>query len=178
VTADIRAHASSCQRCARAIEIVNDAERGLADSLIAAPGVLSAEALADFAYKRLSRERLIKWTVLPIIALVFLAAAALLVDSMGPSLKAFFTPPPAVETQTFSLTCLSGEQAVGLLRPYLPSPQNPLWQAERFDVRAAGGGIRAVTVRAPRSTLAQVPLILARFERDPRAACRLPQQGN
>jgi hypothetical protein len=53
-----------------------------------------------------------------------------------------------------------------------------MWQAEAFDVRPAGGGIRAVTVRAPATTLALVPSLLERFERDPNAACRVKSSGN
>ena len=170
--ADIDLHTASCERCARAAQIVRAAEMDLASALVASSTRLTAESIAEFAYRRIRRERLINWTVGPAIALVFILGVALLVGKAGSELRAFFTPPPPVETQTFSLNCLSGEQAASLLRPYLPTPQNPMWQAERFDVRAAGGGIRAVTVRAPRSTLALVPELIARFERDPRAACR------
>lgn len=132
----------------------------------------SPESLAEYAYSRVRRERLVRWRVLPVIVVLFAFAAKLLGMTFGPGIKRFLTPPPAVETVTFSLRCLSGEQAATLLRPYLPSPENPMWQAERFDVRPAGRGIRAVTMRAPRATLALVPDLLARFERDPHVACQ------
>jgi hypothetical protein len=48
-----------------------------------------------------------------------------------------------------------------------------MWQAENFDVTPAGGGIKAVTVRAPAGTIARVPKLLAKFEADPDAACRV-----
>jgi hypothetical protein len=50
-------------------------------------------------------------------------------------------------------------------------PENPRWQAERFDVSAAEG-VSAVTVRAPRELIDLVPALLAEFERYPTAACR------
>ncbi|HJQ12434.1 MAG TPA: hypothetical protein VJ840_15490 [Gemmatimonadaceae bacterium] len=113
-----------------------------------------------------------KWIVAPIAGLTLVIGALILAANFGRELQRFFAPPPPVETATFTLNCLSGDQAASLLRPYLPRPQNPMWQAEDFDVFAAKGGIKAVTVRAPAATIARVPALLARFEADPQAACR------
>lgn len=170
---DLDAHVSGCERCARAAEILRAAQEGLSSSLVLASAHGdTSQATANYAYTRLRRERFVWWRVMPGIFFCFVVGAAVIATSFGPALRRYFTPPPAVETRTFSLSCLSGEQAAKLLTPYLPSPQNPMWQAEAFDVRPAGGGIRGVTVRAPRATLAVVPELLAGFERDPNAACR------
>jgi anti-sigma factor RsiW len=170
--ASMQAHLTECPRCKRAVEILREGQEGLSGSLFLDSAQRhSPESLAEYAYGRVRRERLVRWRVLPVIVVLFALAATLLGMTFGPEIKRLITPPPAVETVTFSLRCLSGEQAAGLLRPYLPLPENPMWQAERFDVRPAGGGIRAVTMRAPRATLASVPGLLARFERDRGAAC-------
>jgi hypothetical protein len=105
------------------------------------------------------------------VALVWLLAWVLVV----PELRRLTAAPPPVVTETFSLACLSPEQAASIIRPYLPPPENPRWQAERFDVVPARGGIRAITVRAPHEVIARVPAVLSRFERDADAACRAPR---
>ena len=170
--ASTQAHIAECSKCKRAVEILREGQAGLSGSLFLDSAQRhSPESLAEYAYGRVRRERLIRWKVLPVIVVLFALAATLLGMTFGPEIERLLAPPPAVETVTFSLRCLSGDQAASLLRPYLPSPQNPMWQAERFDVRPAGGGIRAVTMRAPRATLALVPGLLARFERDRGAAC-------
>jgi hypothetical protein len=170
--ADIAQHTAGCEQCARAMAVVRSGEESLAERLsLDGARLQAAGLLAQHAQHRVRRERLVRWIVMPTVVLGFIVGLTLLVTSSA-GLRRYFLPPPTVETRTFTLTCLSGEQAASLLQPYLPRPENPLWQAEAFDVRAAGGGIRAVTVRAPRVTLASVPGLLATFERDPRAACR------
>jgi hypothetical protein len=169
----IQAHITGCDSCKSAVEFLRAGQEGLSGSLFLTSAQRhSPESLAEYAYSRVRRERLVRWRVLPAIVVLFVLAATLLGMTFGPEIKRLLTPPPAVETVTFSLHCLSGDQAATLLRPYLPSPENPMWQAERFDVRPAGRGIRAVTMRAPPATLALVPDLLARFERDPHVTCQ------
>jgi hypothetical protein len=128
--------------------------------------------VAAMAYRRLWFRRVTRWLGVPVAAAALLVTLQIIGRGVVPEVQRLTAPPPDVETEIFSLTCLSPEQAASLLRPYLPIPQNPRWQAERFDVRAIDGGISAVAVRAPRATLDGVPRILARFEKDPTAACR------
>ncbi len=68
-----------------------------------------------------------------------------------------FLPQPPAVTQTFLLKCLTSEQAASLLRPYLPMPQNPRWQAERYSVTPGSHGLRAFTVGAPGYLIDRVP---------------------
>jgi anti-sigma factor RsiW len=169
----VAAHVAGCEKCSRALAVLRAAEAGLSESLLPSGTVRQLpETLAEYACRRVRRERLLRWTILPVMIALFVLATVFLTTTFGTPLKRLLTPPPAVETETFTLRCLSGEQAASLLRPYLPLPENPMWQAERFDVRPAGPGIRAVTVRAPHTTLALVPSLLARFEREARASCQ------
>ncbi|MEP6610158.1 MAG: hypothetical protein ABJA83_15995 [Burkholderiaceae bacterium] len=170
---EIEAHVAGCDRCTRAVEIFRAAQAGLSDLLVLASAPHHVpESVAERAYIRSRRARIVRWAM-PVVIILLVAGTALLASSLPSSLKRLLAPPPTVETQTFSLSCLSGEQAASLLRPYLPTPQNPMWQAESFDVRPADAGIRAVTVRAPGITLALVPRLLQRFEQDPNASCRV-----
>lgn len=166
-------HVRECERCTRAAELLREAQESLSQSLrYESARLLPPQTLAENAYRRIRRERLLWWTILPILLIVLVSIGALLTRNFGPELKRLVEPPPPVETATFSLRCLSAEQAASLLRPYLPLPQNPMWQAERFDIRPAAGGMQAVTVRAPHATMVLIPGLLSRFEQDPGAACR------
>ena len=170
----ISAHLATCPSCTRITENLLVAQRSLALSLAASTAAYSPEAIASAAFERRRRTRLFRWVLFPLVVVALGIAALFFVGQFSPAIRRYTAPPPAVETRTFSLQCLSGEQAASLLRPYLPAPQNPMWQAEAFDVRPAGGGIRAVTVRAPHATLEEVPRILARFENNANAACSAP----
>ena len=179
LTADLRsavssdAHLRECEQCARIAETLVVAQNALAESLADVEDRRVAfDAIASFAFTRVRRERVMRRILVPV-ALVLVVLAGVAITRTIPEIKRLTDAPPTVETRVFSLRCLSGEQAASILRPYLPLPQNPRWQAEMFDVRPTGQGLQAVTVRAPASTLAIVPSVLERFENDPRAACRL-----
>jgi len=168
-----RAHTGICERCTQALEILRTSETALAESLGGVDANTKApEYIAAIAWNRVRRARFVRRVVIPIAIVIAVLAGALFVTKTGPEIKRMTGAPPPVVTQTFTLRCLSPEQAESLLRPYMPVPQNPRWQAEMFDVRPAADGLRAVTVRAPAATLALVPKLLQRFENDPGAACR------
>jgi hypothetical protein len=170
---EVQAHVGTCERCTRAVEIFRTAERSLAESLaLVEAGAVPPEHVAAMAWNRVRRQRFVRRIVIPVAMVLAVLATALFVTKLGPEIKRMTGAPPPVVTQTFTLRCLSPDQAESLLRPYLPVPQNPRWQAEMFDVRPAADGLRAVTVRAPAATLALVPKLLERFENDPGAACR------
>jgi hypothetical protein len=168
---EAREHIATCSRCGGIAGVLLESQSALSRAL-ETHGDQHPDALAVSVYRRYRRERIVRTVVVPAGILALVLAAAILVGNFGRTLQRFFAPPPAVETVTFSLSCLSAQQAATLLRPYLPRPQNPMWQAESFDIAPAGGGIKAVTVRAPEAMIAHVPELLARFEADPRAACR------
>jgi len=169
---EMHEHIASCRRCGGIAGLLLDSQSALSQGL-EIQGGQNPDALAVSVYRRYRRERLVRRLVVPLGVLALVAATLMLVANFGRTLQTYFEPPPAVETVTFSLSCLSGQQAATLLQPYLPRPQNPMWQAESFSVTPAGGGIKAVTVRAPKEMIAQVPGLLTRFEADPQAACHL-----
>ena len=169
---EAKEHARSCQRCRPVVELLRTSESALAAELSGVVALSPPEQVADVAYRRVRRSVLLMRTVWPTLAILAIAAAAAFGDSAAATVRDWLEPPPAVVTRTFSLECLSPEQAESLVRPYLPLPKNPRWQAEAFDVRPAAGGIRAISVRAPESTLERIPAILQRFEKDANAACR------
>ena len=173
--AELQAHLATCERCASAAALVATADRTLAAVLAGDAARRPASAVAAHAWATVHRAWYRRWLTaalcLTAVALVWLLAWVLVV----PELRRLTAAPPPVVTETFSLACLSPEQAASIIRPYLPAPENPRWQAERFDVVPARGGIRAITVRAPHEVIARVPAVLSRFERDADAACRAPR---
>jgi hypothetical protein len=168
--AELAEHLASCARCSAAGQLLIAAEQALSLDLATMKPRASADDVARSAWTslRLRRRRML---VVTIAITVTIAAAGGAAYVVVPEARRLLAPPPPVITRTFPLTCLSPEQAASLLRPYLPLPENPRWQAERFDVSAAVG-IGAVTVRAPRELIDRVPALLAEFERYPTAACR------
>jgi hypothetical protein len=167
----LAAHLETCPKCAGVERLLIAGEGAVATSLDAErpsrnPGEISADAWAAVTRRR---RRLA--TSLGGAALV-LASGWLGVQYVLPEANRLLAPPPPVVTKTFRLSCLSSEQAAALLGPYLPGPENPRWQMERFSVTPARHGIRAVAVSAPQATIDRVPALLAEFERDPNAACR------
>jgi hypothetical protein len=175
VTPDERAamleHHRECASCRVAATLLMEAQRELGAVLRGDGPSRPSAALAEHAW--LARQRAWRQRVRRMVMAAMLAAFAFLTWRYAvPEMRRLLAPPPPTVTETFSLTCLSPAQAASLLRPYLPAPENPRWQAEHFSVTPAEHDIRAVTVRAPRALIDRVPELLARFERDPNAACR------
>ncbi len=171
---ELQLHIGSCEECGQVRAALFGSEKILSESLSAIPGRNSPEAISRVAYQARKRQRLVNWLFVPCGLIVLAIVAVLAYGRAAPVIRNLTAPPPAVEVQTFSLQCLSAEQAASLIRPYLPQPRNPMWQAEDFDVRPAVGELRAVTVRAPKEVLGQIPDLLKRYEADPSASCRLP----
>ena len=97
--ASIQAHIAGCDRCKSAVEILGAGQDGLSGSLFLASGQRhSPESLAEYAYGRVRRDRLVRWRVLPGIVLLVALAATLLGMTFGPEIKRFVMPPHAVET--------------------------------------------------------------------------------
>jgi hypothetical protein len=164
-------HLEGCAACAGVQELLLAGEGALAMSLDGEAPSVNPPQISAGAWAAVRRSRRRRAAILASAALV-LASSAFGVQYVLPEARRLLAPPPPVVTKTFRLSCLSSEQAASLLGPYLPTPENPRWQAERFSVTPARHGIRAVAVSAPQSTIDRVPVLLAEFERDPNAACR------
>jgi hypothetical protein len=164
-------HLATCASCRATQRVLVASEAALAHSLdmevASRPSFDIVEHALTFRRRAIRRRSLVG-----VLALVVALAGWEAWTVGAPEVRRLLAPPPPVVVQTFHLRCLSPEQATSLLRPYLPQPQNPRWQAERFDVTPTAAGIRAVTVRAPRELIDRVPALLETFERDQGAACR------
>ncbi len=171
---ELELHIAGCEECNKVRSALCGSEKILSESLSAIPVRNSAEEISRVAYQARKRRRLVNWLFVPGGLIVLVVVAMLAYGRAAPVIRNLTAPPPALEVQTFSLQCLSAEQAASLIRPYLPHPRNPMWQAEDFDVRQADGGLMAVTVRAPKEVLRQIPELLKRYEADPSASCQLP----
>lgn len=163
-------HIAECQSCGRVARLLAAGERTLAASLDADVSARPFALVAETAWAGAKRYRFRRF-VAASAAVVLVSVSALIGREVFSEARRLLTPQPPVVTQTFPLTCLTSEQAADLLRPYLPMPLNPRWQAERFSVTPAPSGIRAVTVGAPRELIDRVPQLLARYEAADPALC-------
>ncbi|MEO8575768.1 MAG: hypothetical protein ABI556_03670 [Gemmatimonadales bacterium] len=167
----LSAHLRECDRCRQSASMVVQSHSALADQLAASRPQRDFGPVAKIAQrKERYRRGLIVFGIPSVVAGVVLFAL-LLTKLIVPEARRLLEPPPEVVIVTYPLKCLKPEQAASLLRPYLPLPKNPRWQAEAFAVVPGEFGVRAVTVRAPRSTIDDVPRLLAQFEKDFAPAC-------
>ena len=121
-------------------------------------------AVAMIAQRKNSYRRAFIRFGIPGIAVILFLGALLMTKVIVPETQRLLAPPPPVVVKTFATRCLAPKQVAGLLRPYLPKPQNPRWQAEMFDVVPGPIGINAVTVRAPQELIDRVPVLIQQFE--------------
>ncbi len=168
---DAREHLAGCMSCTEIAHLLASGESALSVELDSMRPHRQPSEVATVAWSR-SRAQVKRRRVLAIAGAAVIALLALTVRPALFELQRLTAPQPPAITRTFPTTCLSGDQAATLLRPYLPVPQNPRWQAEAFDVWSNGDQIRAVTVRAPQELIDRIPELLTQFESGPVAACR------
>ena len=158
----VEEHLRHCTACPREAALLREGEIALRNDLAAERSAATPTEWA--AAVRRARHRRLGWMVgVPLAAIVLTALIWLGARAGSGIIRDVDADFGALEVETFTLSCLSPEQAERLLRPYMPNERSNAW--------GVGQGIRAVTVRAPRETLDRVPRILARFEKDPGAAC-------
>ncbi|HUQ19999.1 MAG TPA: hypothetical protein VM099_10340 [Gemmatimonadaceae bacterium] len=141
-----------------------DGERSQVD-----PSSVALTAVRKTAYRKAMVRYGIPGVAAAVSLFLFLAATVIV-----PEVKRFIAPPPPVVVRTFDVHCLEPRQVAELLRPYMPRPENPRWQAEAFDVFAAPQGVNAVTVRAPVELIRRVPSLIEDFESRFGASCKKP----
>ncbi|HEV7389884.1 MAG TPA: hypothetical protein VGN73_14860, partial [Gemmatimonadaceae bacterium] len=106
LTEDLDTHIRECERCTLAVQLLRDAQDSLSQDLRQqSVGLRPAQTLAEYAYRRVRRERLLWRIVLPVLLILIAATGMLITRTFGPELKRLTEPPPAVETSTFSLRC-------------------------------------------------------------------------
>jgi len=168
---DLMDHLDACDRCRGALSVLVAGELALSHSLGRLAPATKAEDVVAAAVMRQRRTRRRRVVALMggslVVCLGWLAWVQVV-----PEMQRMLAPPPQVVVHTFALRCMTPAEAASVIRPYLPLPQNPRWQAEMFDVSPAQGSVRAVTVRAPRSTIAAIAQVLSRVDGADAAACR------
>jgi hypothetical protein len=133
---------------------------------------ITSSSMAIIAQRKHHYRRLMIRLGIPAAVAGILLVAALLMKVVVPEASRLLQPPPPVVVGTFSVSCITPAQAANLLRPYLPRPKNPRWQAEDFDVVAGPPGVNVVTVRAPQELIDRVPRLLTQFQQQ--AGCPMP----
>lgn len=165
-------HAETCSPCSSALLAVRAGQDALGFSLDAERPARPVEVIVASARRRY---RQVRWLVgaaaggglLLALALVPIARLVIL-----PEVHRMLEPPPVLETRTYAVACLPARDVAEALQPFLPRPRNKRWEAEWFDARETAPGLASVTVRAMRSFLDSVPLLIRTIERDERGECR------
>ena len=150
--------------------ILRAAERELAASLDAERPQRDAVDVALMATRAARIRVLSRISAVGVSLLTIVSLGAALWTGVIPDLRRLLAPQPPAELRTVVLSCLSPEQATQLLRPYLPRPENPRWQAEAYDVFPLTT-MHAITIRAPGATIRAMRQVLAPYEQQANGVC-------
>jgi hypothetical protein len=96
-----------------------------------------------------------------LVATIWIAASL----TIFPELIHSDSPPSELRTESMQLTCLSPQQAADLINPYVRS-HGSNWYIPK-------SGISVITIRGTGDELAKSRDLIAQFETDPGAACKI-----
>ena len=174
MTADsaVMRHCAYCPDCARVTTIVRDKEYETATVLNSLPPMSDPLTVAETAGVTDQRRRVggvvVTLSAIAGAIVIWIVSATMVVPGLyragvignGPR-------PTGLRTETMQLSCLSPQQAADIINPYVQGQGSTY-----FILRS---GIPAITVRGTPGELAKSRDLLAKFERDPNAACRVPE---
>jgi hypothetical protein len=162
----VMAHCATCPDCARVTTILREKEYEAANVLNGLPPMSSPLALAEESVVTSKRRRVGRVAVIAtgtaLIATIWIAASLTIIPELN---HADARLASELRTETMQLTCLSPEQAGGIISPYVRSHGSTFY--------IPSGGLSAITVRGTGDELAKSRDIIAQFESDPSAACRV-----
>ena len=164
------AHMESCSECRAAVDAVRAGEYALAASLDAERPQDSAAAIAQRVLTTVHKRRLpfsqFRWAeraASTAAVAFFVVTGALVFSGVVISIVRSYGVRAELPLETFTLSCLSSEQALDLARGYYEGQGGGAWPVRH--------GLRAITVRASRASLEQFRATLHRVEGDQRTVC-------
>ena len=169
-------HCATCPDCARVTTALREKEYETATVLNGLPPMSNPLTVAETAVRTSQRRRIgrvvvmlsaiagsvIIWMVSATILIPAAYRTGILMDHSASGMRTGL----ALSTETIPLSCLSPKQAADLINPYV--------RGSRSMYFLPASGISAITVRGTASELAKSRSLIARFERDPSAACHVP----
>ena len=161
-------HCATCPDCARLTTTLREKEYEAATVLNSLPPLSNPLTVAENAVRVAQRRRMgrvvFMATGAALIATIWIVAATMLIPLFE---DGHTSTASALRTETLALSCLSPQQAADIINPYVRRRGSTYY--------LPSSGIAAITVRGTPDELAKSRDLIAHFERDPSAACRLPE---
>jgi len=162
----VMAHCASCPDCARVTTMLREKEYEAASVLNGLPPMSNPVTLAEESVITSKRRRVGRVAVIAtgaaLVATIWIAASLTIIPALNRGDARFAYEP---HTETMQLDCLSPQQAADIINPYVRSHGSTYY--------LPSSGISAITVRGTGRELSKSRELIAEFESDPRAACRL-----
>jgi hypothetical protein len=161
----VMAHCATCPDCARVTTLLREKEYEAASVLNGLPPMSNPITLAEESVVTSKRRRVGRIAVIgtgaALVATIWIAASL----TIFPELIHNDSPPSELRTESMQLTCLSPQQAADLINPYVRS-HGSNWYIPK-------SGISVITIRGTGDELAKSRDLIAQFETDPGAACKI-----
>jgi hypothetical protein len=161
-------HCVTCPDCARLTTTLREREYEAATVLNTLPPMSNPLTVAETALRVAQRRRIGNVVVMlsgaALAATIWITAATLVIPALN---RGDARIASELRTETMQLSCLSPQQAADIINPYVRSRGSTYY--------LPSSGISAITVRGRPAELAKSRELIASFERDPSAACRLPE---
>jgi hypothetical protein len=161
----VMVHCAACPDCARVTTLLREKEYEAASVLNGLPPMSNPITLAEESVVTSKRRRAGRIAVIgtgaALVATIWIAASL----TIFPELIHSDSPPSELRTESMQLTCLSPQQAADLINPYVRS-HGSNWYIPK-------SGISVITIRGTGDELAKSRDLIAQFETDPGAACKI-----
>jgi len=162
---DVMRHCATCPDCGPLATLLREREYNAASILNSLPPMSNPLAVAETAALVAKRRRVGKVVVfLTGAALVATIWISLFTTRIGRDMITGDRPSRGLITETFTLSCLSPQQAGDIIDPYIRSNGSTYYVSK--------SGLSAITVRGRPDELTKAGRLLRQFENDPQAACR------
>jgi hypothetical protein len=162
----VMAHCATCPDCARVTTMVREKEYEAASVLNGLPPLSNPVTLAEKSVVTSKRRRVGRIAVIAtgaaLVATTWIAASLTIIPELN---HADARTASELRTETMQLSCLSPQQAADLINPYVRS-HGSNWYIPK-------SGISVITIRGTGDELAKSRDLIAQFETDPGAACKL-----
>ncbi|MGI8399990.1 MAG: hypothetical protein ACR2NS_00050 [Gemmatimonadaceae bacterium] len=168
MTADsaVMSHCATCPDCARVTTMLREKEYEAASVLNDLPPMSNPVTVAEQSVVTSKRRRVGRVAVIAtgtaLVATIWIAASLTIVPQLNHADARFDSE---LRTETMQLTCLSPQQAGDIINPYVRSHGSSYY--------IPSSGISAITVRGTVRELAKSRDLVAQFESDPGAACKV-----
>jgi hypothetical protein len=161
---EVMQHAMTCSSCGPLTTQLREREYSAANALNFLPPLSNPVTVAENAIK-LAKRRRVGGLVVALAGAALAATIWIAILATGFPLPGPSHPERELRTETIQLSCLSPEQAGDIINPYV--------RARGSNYYMPSSGISAITVRGTEDELARSRDLLANFDKDPAAACRV-----